>query len=73
MLELTDYDTGEPVYVVAAAILSMRQLTAEQYEDDDEPQEVGRRTRIDTSSDMFLVREDAKGIKAMIDSVGVGG
>ena len=59
-LKLTDYETGLAVYVEQDAIKSARQLPAEVFchcLNDDVPNEHGMRTRIDTATDMFLVRE----------------
>lgn len=67
MIKLTDWETGEPIYVIPSAIVSIRQLKAETTDDyGDIPHEMGRRTRIDTPTDIFLVREDAEGIYAML-------
>ena len=49
MLKLTDCKTGEPVYVKLDWIKSSRRLPAEG--------EFPERTRIDTKTDTFLVRE----------------
>lgn len=62
MLELTEWETGEAVFVLPSAIRSVRQLRAEQCDG----QELGRRTRIDTATDMFLVKEDAKEVMDMM-------
>lgn len=60
-VKLTDWETGKLIYVNRAAMKSVRELPAEVHDDfdDDEPQELGERTRIDTATDMFLVREKA--------------
>jgi hypothetical protein len=60
-VKLTDWETGKPIYVNRAQLKSVRELPAEVCDDfDDEPlQELGERTRVDTTSDMFLVREKA--------------
>lgn len=61
-VKLTDWETGKPIYVNRAQLKSIRELPAEVCEpilDDGEPQELGERTRVDTTSDMFLVREKA--------------
>lgn len=50
MLKLTDYETGEPVYVKLEAIESARLLPAEG--------KFSERTRIDTKTDTFLVHEN---------------
>ena len=68
MLRLTDYETGAPIYVRREAIQSARQLCAEVVEpvgDDDVAQEEGDRTRIDTATDMFLVREPVDYVMGM--------
>ena len=63
MTKLTDWETGLPIYVDRSAIKSVRRLPAEvvapigKFE---APLELGERTRIDTATDMFLVRETAE-------------
>jgi hypothetical protein len=60
MIKLTDWESGLPVYVERSAIRSCRVLRAEVYEaysGEDGPTELGERTRIDTATDMFIVRE----------------
>ena len=51
MLKLTDYETGLAIYVDLDVIKSTRQL-------------LGGRTRIDTATDMFLVRETVEDVMA---------
>jgi hypothetical protein len=63
MKKLTDWETGLPIYVDPSAITSCRRLPAEvynSYDKSESPRELGERTRIDTSTDMFLVRETAE-------------
>ena len=63
MVKLTDWESGLPIYVDRDAIKSCRRLPAEVYDQvfgDDGPHELGERTRIDTQTDMFLVRETAE-------------
>lgn len=58
MLKLTDYETGQSIYVRREAIQSARQLQAEVFAHDrGSVVEHGMRTRIDTKTDTFLVRE----------------
>ena len=58
MIKLTDCETVRAIYVRREAILSARQLPAEIFEGiGDVSREHGERTRIDTATDMFLVRE----------------
>lgn len=65
MLRLTDWETGKLIYVQREAIQSARQLCAEVWEpigNGDIAQECGERTRIDTKTDMFLVRESVEDV-----------
>ena len=55
---LTDFDTGETVYVDVSKIVSMRRLKASVLVSSyGVSMELGERTRIDTERDTFLVRE----------------
>lgn len=67
MLRLTDYETGQPVYVRGDAITSIAGLTASQ--SDSTNTEHGMRTRITLDGDapMLLVRESAKAIGEAIE------
>lgn len=60
-VKLTDWESGKPVYVNRLAMKSVREIPAEVIDDfeDDEPIELGERTRVDTETDSFLVREKA--------------
>lgn len=60
IVKLTEYETGNDVYVDRDSIRSVRLLPAHTYEPvggEGIPHELGRRTRVDTASDMFLVCE----------------
>lgn len=67
LIWLTDWEDGSDVCVDPDAIRSMRWLSPETHDDFDDspPQELGGRTRIDTATDMFLVRETPKEIAAL--------
>lgn len=56
-IKLTDWFTGESVYVERDEIVVCRQLEASVHEYGKCPTELGARTRIDTRMDTFLVRE----------------
>ena len=62
-VKLTDYDSGRPVLVRLETIRSMRELSP--FHDDG--QEEGARTRIDTQSDMFLVKESIEYIQTFTE------
>ena len=67
LIHLTDWETGDDVYVDPAVIVGVRWLAARVYEPiiaDDVPHELGGRTRIDTKSDLLLVRETPAAILA---------
>lgn len=71
MIKLTDWESGLPVYLDPTHIKQIRQLPAKicnPLDEDDPPQELGGRTRIDTLSDLLLVRETAEEIVAMINA-----
>jgi hypothetical protein len=52
MTKLTEWETGLPIYVDRSAIKSVRRLAAEPA-----IEAIEERTRVDTATDMFLVRE----------------
>lgn len=65
ILRLTDWETGKLIYCRREAIQSARQLCAEVFEpigNEDVAYECGERTRIDTKTDMFLVRESVEDV-----------
>ena len=60
MIHLTEWETGNDVYVDPAVIVGMQWIAAKVYEpfgSDDPPRELGARTRIDTKANLLLVRE----------------
>jgi nucleoid-associated protein YejK len=57
MTKLTEWDTGLPIYVDRSAIKSVRRLAAEPANDTLDFEATEERTRVDTATDMFLVRE----------------
>lgn len=60
LIKLTDWESGEDVYCDPRDIVSMRRLPVsigEPFGEDDPPRELGARTRVDTRTDLFLVRE----------------
>lgn len=65
LIWLHDWETGETVCIDPDWIVSMRRLNAEVYDDldDEPPQEIGARTRIDMTHDMILVRETPEEIR----------
>lgn len=68
LIHLTDWETGSDVYVDPAVIVGMQWIAAKVYEpfgDDDIPRELGARTRIDTKSNLLLVRETPAEIIAL--------
>lgn len=54
LTRLTDWESGQPVYLDCSKIVSMRDLVANK--------DNSRRTRIDTPTDLLLVREPADDI-----------
>jgi len=60
LTKLTEYRTGNTIYVDVSRIVSMRRLEAKIYSlswINEVPKEFGERTRIDTNTDMFIVCE----------------
>ncbi len=57
LIKLTDYRSGSPVYLDRTHIVSMQSLPAQVYNNTNDIVELGRRTRINTQTNMLLVRE----------------
>lgn len=68
--KLTDWETGEVIYVDRTQIVSCRRLNAEVHKPlwkGDVAMELGARTRVDTRTDMLLVRETAEQVMGLED------
>lgn len=70
MIRLTDWETGEAVFVNESKMDVVRRLPASVHEYVDGPKELGERTRIQVGNDIFLVRETPEEVMWLADVTG---
>lgn len=66
MIRLTEWETGEPVFIAPSVIVAIQQLQSSVSQIGESFQELGRRTRIDTTMNIILVKEDAERVVELI-------